>query len=228
MSKPGQQTILRYEGFELLCKPNSISLFRENKIGRDKVLIIDEIFKNSKKGDRPNSSELEAIFGTSQLDSCITTMLEKGDYQISAEERKKKIDDKRDEIKNYIFTNYTDENGLPIPMTKVDAVLEEMKIKIDGDIPTDKQLKPILKKLPEIMRIKKRRGVHAVFKIKHQHAGKCHPIITINSAILSERYVSQGVIIEVNLLPQQQDYLLETVANLTGGDYKFETLGEFE
>lgn len=228
MSKNIQPTILRHLGFELLCKPNTLALFREGKLGRDKVVIVDEIFKNSKKGDKASTLDLEKAFGTGDVNSCITIMLEQGEYQISAEERKKKVDEKRSEIMNYIYSNFTDEKGITIPMTRVELALEEMKVRIDGDTPTDKQLKPILKKLPDIMRIKKRKGVHAVFKIKHQYLGRCQSLIQTNATVLSERYVSQGAIIEVNLVPHQMDMLLETIGNITAGDFKFEVLGENE
>lgn len=225
MSKP---TVVKYGGLELLCKQNTVTPYREGKLGRDKVLIIDEIFKNSSKGDRAKGSELQEVFGTENMNDCINMMLEKGDYPLSTEERKKKVEEKRAEIKNYIFSNYTDEKGLRFPMTRVEAALAEMKAKIDGDTPTDKQLKPILKKLPEIIRVKKRQGVRGVFRIRHQYLGKCQSVIQMNSTVLSERYVAKGAIIEVSLLPQQQDYLLETIAKLTDGQFKFDILADGE
>jgi ribosome maturation protein Sdo1 len=44
--------------FEVLCKPGTVLKYREGKLGIDKVLFAETVFKNYAKGDKPLKSEL--------------------------------------------------------------------------------------------------------------------------------------------------------------------------
>ncbi len=218
-----QKTIVRYKNLELLCKPNTVSKFREGNLTIDKVVMCEEIFKSIQKGNRTNNGDLENTFGTSNVMECIKIMLEKGDYQISAEERKEKMAKKRSEIIGYIHRNYMDpKTKNAIPVTRIESALEQMKAKIDPDTPVDKLLQPILKKLPSIMPVKKQEGMHAAVKIPHKFLGQSGSLLRRYCVINSERYDSYGCIYEVMMAPNESDGLLKAITKLTQNDFSFD------
>jgi len=93
-----QTTIVKYQNLELACKVNTVSKYRSGKLPLDKVLLSDEIFKTVKNGKRANATDLENAFGTKNVLECINIMLQKGNYHISAEERKEKVAEKKEKL----------------------------------------------------------------------------------------------------------------------------------
>ena len=41
-----KQTVVKYKGLELLCKPETVAKYREGKLGLDSCILADIIFKN--------------------------------------------------------------------------------------------------------------------------------------------------------------------------------------
>ena len=219
------QTIVKYKNLELLCKPNTVNKYRDRKTSVDQVLLSDVIYKSIKKGERVKDNDLLSIFNTTDMNECIKIMLDKGNYQISAEERKEKIEQKRREIIGYVSRNYVDsKNKLPIPITRIEAALETLKIKIDPDIPTNKQLDVILKKLPTVMPMKKQNGMNAELRVPHKYLGGTNNVIRKYGVIVSERYDSYGGIYEISLPANESEELFKDMTKLTKNDYKFEII----
>jgi ribosome maturation protein SDO1 len=216
------QTTLKYKGLELLCKVNTIEKFRQGKLGKDNVVITDEIFKSIQKGERANNADLENIFKTTDMSKCIDIMLENGTYPLSADERKEIVERKRHEIITYIQNHYVDpKTSLPIPITRIEVALTSMKAKVDYQTPVDKLLKPILKKLPETIPVKKQEGMSGILEIEHQYLGQAYGIISSYCKIQSEDYDATGCKFMVSIIPSDYEQLLEKLIKVTDGNYEF-------
>ena len=122
--------------FEVLCKPNSMEPYREGKLSLDKVLQIEEIFKNASKFDKVKNTDLKKAFGTDDKAACILTILQEGTYPLSKKEMTAKVEQKRREIVNYLHNYYQetlkDGSGTvrPHPVTRIEGVLKDMKVNI--------------------------------------------------------------------------------------------------
>jgi len=81
--------------FEILTKPGSVLKFREGKLGWDKVHMADVVFSNSSRGDLASGKDLEAAFGTSNPEECCKKIVETGELQLSAQERKDEMEAKK-------------------------------------------------------------------------------------------------------------------------------------
>lgn len=156
-----KQIIVKYKKngnlFEVLCKGGTIEPFRNGKCNIEKCLVADEIFKNSSKFDKAKSSDLKKAFGTENKMECIHKILMEGDFPLTKDEINTKTKQKHDEIVNYIVKYYHDASKDPViphPQSRIEAVLQEMRIKIDPNDPVQNQLKPIIKKLPDFLRVK--------------------------------------------------------------------------
>jgi ribosome maturation protein Sdo1 len=70
-----------------------------------------------------------AAFGTDNQTTIITRILTDGELQLSAAERKDKVDKRYREIVTYIHKSYADpKSKLPHPVTRIENALEEMKV----------------------------------------------------------------------------------------------------
>ena len=85
--------------FEILVHPDNALSF---KLGRDidvsQVIAIDEVYSDSSKGQRVNSEKLEKHFKTMDHSEAAKLVLEKGELQLTTEQRRKKTEDKRKQI----------------------------------------------------------------------------------------------------------------------------------
>ena len=74
------------------------------------------------------------------------TIVLKGEVQLSAAERKEKMDKKRAEVLDHIHKYTLDpKTNLPHPMVRIENAISQLKVKIDSELPADKQAMEILK-----------------------------------------------------------------------------------
>lgn len=216
-----QNTILKYKGLELLCKPNTITKYREKKLGKDKVLISEEIFKSVQKANRAKASDLEKIFGTSDLSKCVDIMLENGEYQISAEERKEMVERKRREVIEYIHSHFIDAKAKTlIPVARIENALKEMKVRIDVETPTKKLIQPIIKQLPQyIVGLKKVDDMRIELIVSHKYHDKLYNIIKKYGSMVSKDANNYGYIYQINITSNDMESLLNNLNKVTS-DYQ--------
>jgi len=149
-----------------------------------------------KKGDRASGDELKAAFDTEDTKAIIQIILEKGEIQLTEAERKEILEKKRNEIINYIHKYYMDpKTKTMIPVTRIDNALTELKIKVDADQPTEKQIQEILKKLPGVLSLK-RAEVTGIVSTSHQFLGQVSGVLKkYNVTVHGETYTSDGCIL---------------------------------
>jgi len=141
--------------FEVLTKVGSMEPYREGKLSLDKVLEIEEIYKNASKFDKIKTSELKKAFQTDDKKQCILTILNEGTYPLSKKELQDKVNTKRDEIINYLHKYYQDpQKDSPHPISRFDSVLQKMKVNIDPHQAINTQIRKIVKRLPEFLPVK--------------------------------------------------------------------------
>ena len=101
-------TLVRYsfegEKFEILVKPDPAL---EYKLGKKKdissVLISDEIYTDYGKGTKPSTEKLLAAFKTEDKTEIAQIMFEKGDLNLTTDQRRKMIDQKRNRLLNLLL-----------------------------------------------------------------------------------------------------------------------------
>eukprot|EP00698_Gefionella_okellyi_P003042 TRINITY_DN12863_c0_g1_i2.p1 TRINITY_DN12863_c0_g1~~TRINITY_DN12863_c0_g1_i2.p1 ORF type:complete len:274 (-),score=60.46 TRINITY_DN12863_c0_g1_i2:186-935(-) len=211
--------------FELMTNVGSVSKFRKGELGLDNVLQTDTIFANHAKGDRANASDLKDAFNTEDLQECIKQILQKGEIQLTAHERKEMVEKKKREIVNYLHKYYTDpRTHTPHPVVRLEAALDEIKFRVDPDVPADKQAQEALKKLPEVIPLK-RSEVEGQLVVTHKMLGSVQGVLAKYSAVRSEQYTSEGCVMEVAIVPGDYDSLIADLNKVTKGDYVFNLAG---
>jgi len=155
-------TIVKYKvgknQFEIICKPGTVQLFRDGKIGYDKVMQADVVFTNASKFLKAGDTELINSFETSNQEECIKTILIKGEFSLTKKEMQDKVDIKRRELLHLMHKHYHDPRSspaIPHPEARLVAVLDEMKYHVDPFESCEKQLKVIDKKITDFIPVKR-------------------------------------------------------------------------
>jgi ribosome maturation protein SDO1 len=153
-------TVVRYsyegEKFEILVKPDPALDF---KLGKKKdisaILVSDEIYTDSNKGTKPSSEKLLKAFKTEDVNEIAQIMLTKGDLNLTTEQRRKMLDEKRKQIVSFIAKTYVDpRTHLPHPPIRIEQALKDGRITIDPQKSVDEQVKDIVENLRSIIPMK--------------------------------------------------------------------------
>jgi len=227
-----QHQLVKYKSgtyyFEIATNLGSVLKYRDGKIGWDKVAFTDEIFKNLAKGERATRDELKQAFGTDNVQECLKKIVDRGDLQLTTQERKEKVEQKRAEIVTYIHKYYINpKTNTPHPVVRIENALETLKFRVDSDLPAERQAIDIIKKLPEIMPIK-RSDMHATLTVSLQFVGQIIGIVQQWAKLIRESYTSESCIMELSVIPGDYDNLLSELNKATKGEYEFEIEGHQE
>ncbi len=208
------------EIFEVLVDPY---LARDLKEGREvdfeRLLAAEEIFRDAKKGDRASSEDLQKIFGSMNIHEIVKTIIRDGEVQITAEQRKKMLEQKRKQIVEFIRKNTVDpRTGAPHTPARIEAAMEEAKVHVDIFKPVEAQIREIVKNLKPILPIRFEE-IEIAIKIPAEHTGKSMPALYSFGGITQEEWQKDGSWICIVRIPAgMQAELMDVLARVTRGE----------
>jgi ribosome maturation protein SDO1 len=144
------------EHFEVLVKPQKALDYRMAKIaGITEVLAAETIFSDANKGTKVSGEALQKAFGTTDTLKIAEMILTKGTLQLTTEQRRKMVEDKRKQIVDFISRQSVDpKTNLPHPPTRIENAMEQIRYSIDPFKPVEEQAKEIIKMLRMILPLK--------------------------------------------------------------------------
>jgi ribosome maturation protein SDO1 len=144
------------EHFEVLVKPQKALDYRMGKTtGIGEVLAAETVFSDANKGTRVSDEALQKAFGTTDALKIAETIITKGTLQLTTEQRRKMVEDKRKQIVDFISRQSVDpKTNLPHPPTRIENAMEQIRYSIDPFKPVEEQAKDIIKMLRIILPLK--------------------------------------------------------------------------
>ena len=130
-------TIVKYsyanEKFEILVKPDPAFDYKLGKITEiSKILVSDEIYTDSGKGTRASNELLVKVFQTEDTTKIAEIMMQKGELNLTTEQRKKMTTDKRKRIVTFIAKTYVDpRTHLPHPPLRIEQAMIDGRVSVD-------------------------------------------------------------------------------------------------
>jgi ribosome maturation protein SDO1 len=119
------------------------------------VLAAETIFSDANKGTKASEENLRKAFGTTDSLKIAETILTKGTLQLTTEQRRKMIEDKRKQIVDFIARQSVDpKTNLPHPPTRIENAMEQIRYSLDPFKPVEEQAKEIIKALRIILPLK--------------------------------------------------------------------------
>jgi ribosome maturation protein SDO1 len=130
--------------YEVLVDSELVDAFQENpeSVNIDDLLAIDEVFHDARAGDRPTEEALTSNFDTLDIVKLTQIILERGNIQLTTNQRKAMVESKRQQIIHEIHSNAVDpKTKSPHPRTRIELALEESKFNVDPFKSVDDQVK---------------------------------------------------------------------------------------
>jgi len=186
---------LTHEGepFEILVKPDPALAYRLGKVtSLSEVLVSDTIFTDANKGTKPSEEKLKKAFGTTDTMQIASTILKRGMLQLTTEQRRQLIEDKRKQIVAFISRHSVDpKTNLPHPPTRIENAMEQVHFSIDPFKETEEQAKEIIKLLRSILPLKIAQ-VSVAVRIPPEYASKVYGTVKGYGTIKREEWRADG------------------------------------
>ena len=210
--------------FEVATFPGKVKQWRDGKVASlDDVVQQRAIYTNIGNGIQAGAAELSSAFPeTTSAEAILIEILTKGEVQMTAAERKEQLEQKRKEIVNHLHKYFVNpKTGLPHPVVRIESALEELKVRIDPDMPANKQVAAIIKNLPSILPIKKQE-MRGVLTIPHKHVGAAHGVVSSYVKIETEQWGDTGCHMTIVSNPGDWNSLITVLNDITKGDFNLD------
>jgi ribosome maturation protein SDO1 len=144
------------EHFEILVKPDKALDYRTGKTARiTEVLAAEFIFADANKGTKVSEEQMRKAFETTDPLKIADAILKKGTLQLTTEQRRKMVEDKRKQIIDFISRQAVDpKTNLPHPPLRIENAMEQIRYPIDAHKPVEEQAREIVKLLRPILPLK--------------------------------------------------------------------------
>jgi ribosome maturation protein SDO1 len=206
--------------FEILVDPNETENIMEGKTENIlSALAIDAVFSDSKKGTHAPIESLQKHFNTTDVSTIAKEIIQKGEIQLTTEQRREMQDKKRKRIVDLIVKNSMDpRTKTPHPRTRIELALDEAKVHIDPFKSVNQQMKTVLEHLRPLLPISMEQARISV-KIPPEHVGKAYGAVRSFGTLEREEWQSDGTWIGIVKLPagMQPDFY-DRLNTLTKGN----------
>ena len=181
------------ETFEVLLDPAVMNLIKSGKeVDLIDYMAVEDIFKNAGKGTRPAEDKLKEAFGTDDVSVIAKRIIDKGEVQITAEQRKEMLESKKNKIISYIARNAINpQTKTPHPPKRIEMALEEAKFHVDPFRSVDSQVSEAMAVLRPLIPIKFEKSKIAV-KLKGDDYGKCYDDLISYGVVEREEWQADG------------------------------------
>ena len=223
-------TVVRfsYEGekFEIMVKPDPAL---EYKMGKKKdlsaVLVSDEIYTDSGKGTKPSTEKLLQAFKTEDLTKIAEIIMQKGNLNLTTDQRRKMIENKRKQIVEFIAKTYVDpKTHLPHPPLRVEQAMKDARVSIDPQKNVDEQVKDIVEKLRSIIALKSE-SLQLEILIPAQYASQSYAVLKSVGSLKTEEWQNNGSLKAILEIPAAaRPNVIDRLGSITKGSASVEVV----
>jgi len=212
--------------FEILVKPQQALDYKLGKqVSISQLLMIEEIYADSSKGTRASADKLEKHFGTTDPLKVAEEIMKSGELQLTTEQRRQLVEDKRRQIISIITRNAIDpRTGAPHPPLRIEQAMEQIRLSIDPYKRAEEQAKLVIEELRPILPLKMEQMKVAV-KVFPEHAARAYNALKGFGTVSREEWGPDGSLVAVVEMPAGlYGSFLDRVGKLTQGSIQTKVL----
>lgn len=205
--------------FEIIVDPDLAWRFRKDRdVDVRDILEGYYIFEDARKGKKASEEELKRVFGTDDVFEIAKKILIEGELQLTAEQRRKMIEEKLNQVVHIISRNgINPKTGMPHPPERIRKAIEQAKVLIDPFKPTDDLVKEVVEAIRAIIPIRLETLVVEVL-IPPQFTGKAYGIVKQFGRVINEEWLPNGAWKAVTEMPAGlHSSFLDKISKITSG-----------
>ncbi|MDR2203852.1 MAG: ribosome assembly factor SBDS [Nitrososphaerota archaeon] len=181
------------EHFEILVKPQKALEYHNGKLlSITEVLAAEIIFADANKGTKVSEEAMKKAFKTIDPLKIADEILKKGTLQLTTDQRRKMVEDKRNQIIDFISRQAVDpKTNLPHPPTRIENAMEQIRYSIDPYKSVEEQAKDIVKLLRPVLALKIEQVIVAI-KVSSLYASKAYGTLKTLGVLKREEWRGDG------------------------------------
>ncbi|GAA5043190.1 ribosome assembly factor SBDS [Haladaptatus pallidirubidus] len=208
--------------FEVLVDPDAALAIKRGEFEGEieDVIAAEDVFENASRGDRPAEEDLETVFETTDPLKIIPEVIERGEIQITAEQRKEMQEQKHKQLVNRITRNAVNPqmDNAPHPPERIENALEEAGFTVDPMEPVGPQVDDALDALRPVIPIRFDEVTIAV-QVPADYAGSAQARIRQFGDLEREEWQNDGSWVGVMTFPAgMQNEFYDLVNEHTSGE----------
>jgi ribosome maturation protein SDO1 len=190
------------ERFEILVKPEPALDYKLGKPhGISEILLIEEIYSDASKGTRASTEKLQKRFGSLDALKIAEQILKNGELQLTTDQRRKLVEDKRKQIVAFISRNCIDpRSGAPHPPLRIEQAMDQTRLIIDPFKSPEEQSKLVIEELRILLPLKIEQ-MRIAIKILPEYTAKSYGALKNFGTIGKEEWQSDGSWVGVLEMP---------------------------
>jgi ribosome maturation protein SDO1 len=181
------------EHFEILTKPEPALDYKLGKtVPISQVLATEIIFTDAGKGSKASEEKLQEVFGTTDSLKIAEVILKKGTLQLTTDQRKQLVEDKRRQIISFISRECIDpKTNLPHPPLRIEQALKQIHFSIEPSKGVEEQAKDIIKLLRPIIPLKMEK-ITVEVHVPPEHASKVYGTVKGFGTLKRDQWQADG------------------------------------
>ena len=206
------------ERFELFVDPDLALLYRTGqKKDLNNLLVVEEVFKDAKKGERHTEQVLKKAFQTTDLMKIAEVILQRGEVPLTTEQKKRLLEEKRKKIVAILARECVDpRTGAPHPPQRIEKALDEARVHVDAFKNAEAQIDDVLKELRPLLPLKFEK-VKIAIRIPAEHAQRAYGALKEFNLIRDEWQQNGSLIAVLEMPAGMQGDFYNRINKLTGG-----------
>lgn len=214
---------VQYRGdkqFEILVEPD---LAKEAKLEGEehsiqRLLFVQDIFTDAGEGERASADEIETEFGTRQIMEAAEEIFEKGDMQLTTDQKAEMREEKWKQLVNMISRRVQNpKTGNPHPPDRVENALEEAGFNVSWDSDMEEEFEDAIDQLRPIIPVSLDEKTVAI-RIPNDKAGKAYDKLQQAAEIEEEQWGNDYFTARVTLPAGVLSELIDELQQMTSGE----------
>lgn len=206
--------------FEVLVNPDLAFEYKQGRnVNLEELVVSDAVYTDLRRGLRASPETLKEVFGTSDLVKVAAEIVKRGELQLTTEQRRRLLEEKKRQLINYIARNAIDpRTKLPIPPTRIEAALEQAGVGVDLYKSVEEQVPAVVKAISRIIPIKIARALLRV-TVPPQHAGRVAGMLSKLGEVKRTEWRTDGSLVaEIEIPAGMQQEVIDKLNSATRGD----------
>jgi ribosome maturation protein SDO1 len=208
------------EHFEILVHPDPALDFKFGRsVDISQVVAVDEVYSDANKGLRVPGEKLAKHFKTNDFLKIAETIVRKGDLNLTTEQRRRLVEEKRKQVISTIARNYVDpRTGLPHPPLRIEQAMSEVRVSIDPFKDAGEQTKTVVDLLRSLLPLKSEK-IKLLVKVPAQWSSQSFGALKSAGEIVKEEWGQDGGLTVVVEIPAGvHSTLIDRLGSLTKGN----------
>jgi ribosome maturation protein SDO1 len=209
------------ENFEVVISDvdKAIEFKQGKELNLTEFLQSTTVFQDANRGLKASDDVISRALGTKNQESAVKKIIREGELHLTADQRKKLSEERRNQIIEHIQRNSVDpKTGSPHPRTRVELAMDEAKVSLDYQEKFETQIERVINEIRKIIPLSFEK-IKLKITIPAQYAGSAYSSLKGRFKNFKEEWLNDGsVVVELEVVGGAKADLYSLISKVTNGE----------